>query len=154
MRCISLLHDCVTHHQQQQMLDTEAHDTAMIIVLLLYSSYFAQDIDFCKFCMSRQHDGAGYVHVSVAPPAIVAVLAQVPVAVPEEAQAVVSQATGGFVSLTILPRHVKDSSLDDMVWSLLTFHDYVQYHVKCFKVIRHVSVAKSCLIMHNESACN
>lgn len=86
-----------------------------------------------------------------APPAIVTVLAQVPVAVPEEAQAVVSQATGGFVSLTILPRHVKDSSLDDMVWSLLTFHDYVQYHVKCFKVKRHLHVAKSCLIVHDQS---
>ena len=104
--------------------------------------------------MSRQHDGAGYVLVPAGPPATVTVLAQVPVAVPEEVRAVVSQATGGFVSLTILPRHVKDSSLDDMVWSLLTFHDYIQYHVKCFKVKRRVYVAKSCLIMHDQSACS
>ena len=67
----------------------------------------------------------------------VSLLVQVPLGVPEQAQATVSQANGGYVSLTILPRHVKDTSLDDLVWSLLTFHEYIQYHVKCFKVSLH-----------------
>lgn len=54
--------------------------------------------------------------------------------VPGEAQKLVSEANGGFVSIVVLPRHVKDATLDDFVWTLLSFHDHIQYHVKCFKV--------------------
>ena len=43
------------------------------------------------------------------------------------------------MSLVVLPRHVKESSLDDLVWSLLMFQEHVQYHVKCFKVVRTLS---------------
>ena len=49
-------------------------------------------------------------------------------------QKYVNEAKGGFVSIVVLPRHVKEATLDDFVWNLLSFHDHVQYHVKCFKV--------------------
>ena len=54
--------------------------------------------------------------------------------VPKSVQEYVSEAKGGFVSIVVLPRHVKESTLDEFVWTLLSFHDHVQYHVKCFKV--------------------
>ena len=54
--------------------------------------------------------------------------------VPEAVQDQVAQASGGFVSIVVLPRHVREATLDDLTWTLLTLHDHVQYHVKCFKV--------------------
>ncbi len=54
--------------------------------------------------------------------------------VPTSVQEYVNEAKGGFVSIVVLPRHVKESTLDEFVWTLLSFHDHVQYHVKCFKV--------------------
>ncbi len=59
---------------------------------------------------------------------------QAPVPVPTSVQEYVNEAKGGFVSIVVLPRHVKESTLDEFVWTLLSFHDHVQYHVKCFKV--------------------
>ena len=59
---------------------------------------------------------------------------QAPVPVPDHAQSQVSQATGGYVSIVVLPRHIKNDTLDDFAWRLLSFHDHVQYHVKCFQV--------------------
>ena len=59
---------------------------------------------------------------------------QAPVEVPAHVQVQVSQAKGGFVSIVVLPRHVKDATLDEFTWTLLTLQDHVQYHVKCFKV--------------------
>ncbi|KAK6929718.1 Actin-related protein 2/3 complex subunit 2 [Dillenia turbinata] len=38
---------------------------------------------------------------------------------------------GGFVSFDISSRHVEGKRLDKTVWSLLNFHAYVKYHVKC-----------------------
>ena len=61
-------------------------------------------------------------------------IAQAPVQVPASVQEYVNQAEGGFVSIVVLPRHVKEATLDEFTWSLLSFHDHVQYHVKCFKV--------------------
>ena len=57
-------------------------------------------------------------------------------ALPEAVQEQVGQASGGFVSIVVLPRHVREATLDDLTWTLLTLHDHVQYHVKCFKVNR------------------
>ena len=59
---------------------------------------------------------------------------QAPIPVPDHAQSRVKEATGGFVSIVVLPRHVKNDSLDDFAWRLLSFHDHVHYHVKCFQV--------------------
>uniref|UniRef100_A0A0A9GDW7 Arp2/3 complex 34 kDa subunit n=1 Tax=Arundo donax TaxID=35708 RepID=A0A0A9GDW7_ARUDO len=39
-------------------------------------------------------------------------------------------ANAGFVTFVVFPRHVEDKRLDKTVWSLLTFHAYVSYHVK------------------------
>ncbi|KAF6135226.1 hypothetical protein GIB67_035297 [Kingdonia uniflora] len=39
-------------------------------------------------------------------------------------------ANAGFVTFVIFPRHVEGRKLDKTVWSLLTFHAYVSYHVK------------------------
>ncbi|GKB52623.1 actin-related protein 2/3 complex subunit 2A [Tanacetum coccineum] len=39
-------------------------------------------------------------------------------------------ANAGFVSFVISPRHVEGKKLDKTVWSLSTFHAYVNYHVK------------------------
>lgn len=70
---------------------------------------------------------------------------QAPVPVPEYALEQVGQSTGGFVSIVVLPRHVKAATLDELTWTLLTLHDHVQYHVKCFKVsslsTRHLMVS-------------
>ncbi|CAK9143891.1 unnamed protein product [Ilex paraguariensis] len=41
-----------------------------------------------------------------------------------------SSVNAGFVSFVIFPRHVEGKKLDRTVWSLLTFHAYVSYHVK------------------------
>ena len=76
---------------------------------------------------------------------VVAAPVQAPVPVPEAVQDQVGQATAGFVTIVILPRHVRRATLDDLTWTLLTLHDHVQYHVKCFKVNRlacHAWVAK------------
>ena len=59
---------------------------------------------------------------------------QAPVPVPMSVQEYVNEAKGGFVSIVVLPRHIEESTLDEFVWTLLSFHDHVQYHVKCFKV--------------------
>ena len=64
----------------------------------------------------------------------VAAPVQAPVPVPEAVQDQVNQASGGFVSIVLLPRHVREATLDDLAWTLLTLHDHVHYHVKCFKV--------------------
>ncbi|XP_031391254.1 actin-related protein 2/3 complex subunit 2B-like [Punica granatum] len=37
----------------------------------------------------------------------------------------------GFVSFDITSHHVKGKRLDKIVWSLLNFHAFVKYHVKC-----------------------
>ncbi|PKI54833.1 hypothetical protein CRG98_024784 [Punica granatum] len=37
----------------------------------------------------------------------------------------------GFVSFDITSHHVKGKRLDKTVWSLLNFHAFVKYHVKC-----------------------
>ena len=58
-----------------------------------------------------------------------------PVPVPDHVKEQVNQAKGGFVSIVVSPRHVREATLDDFTWTLLTLHDHVQYHVKCFKVM-------------------
>ncbi|DBA87368.1 hypothetical protein WJX77_006866 [Trebouxia sp. C0004] len=65
-----------------------------------------------------------------------------PVPVPTTVQEYVNEAKGGFVSIVVLPRHVKESTLDEFVWTLLSFHDHVQYHVKCFKALIHSRMRK------------
>ncbi|DBA70677.1 TPA: hypothetical protein ACH3X2_012055 [Trebouxia sp. C0005] len=65
-----------------------------------------------------------------------------PVPVPKAVQDYVNEAKGGFVSIVVLPRHVKESTLDEFVWTLLSFHDHVQYHVKCFKALIHGRMRK------------
>lgn len=59
---------------------------------------------------------------------------QAPVPVPEDVRDLVCRASGGFVSIVVLPRHVRDATLDELTWTLLTLQDHVHYHVKCFKV--------------------
>ena len=59
---------------------------------------------------------------------------QAPVPVPKDVQDLVCRASGGFVSIVVLPRHVRDATLDEFTWTLLTLQDHVHYHVKCFKV--------------------
>lgn len=59
---------------------------------------------------------------------------QAPVPVPQDVRDLVRQASGGFVSIVLLPRHVIDTTLDELTWTLLTLQDHVHYHVKCFKV--------------------
>lgn len=50
--------------------------------------------------------------------------------------------TGNFLRITnlflptvIYPRHVEGRKLDRTVWSLLTFHAYVSYHVKVINIL-------------------
>eukprot|EP00252_Welwitschia_mirabilis_P023054 TRINITY_DN6418_c0_g1_i2.p1 TRINITY_DN6418_c0_g1~~TRINITY_DN6418_c0_g1_i2.p1 ORF type:complete len:137 (+),score=26.57 TRINITY_DN6418_c0_g1_i2:620-1030(+) len=51
-------------------------------------------------------------------------------------------ANAGFVSFVIFPRHVEGSKLDRTVWSLLTFHAYVGYHIKCSKSFMHTRMRR------------
>ncbi|KAH9330367.1 hypothetical protein KI387_002475, partial [Taxus chinensis] len=51
-------------------------------------------------------------------------------------------ANAGFVSFVIFPRHVDGKKLDRTVWSLLTFHAYVNYHIKCSKSFMHTRMRR------------
>ncbi|XP_077251031.1 arp2/3 complex, 34 kD subunit p34-Arc isoform X2 [Tasmannia lanceolata] len=42
----------------------------------------------------------------------------------------------------IFPRHVEGRKLDRTVWSLLTFHAYVSYHVKCSEGFMHTRMRR------------
>lgn len=57
---------------------------------------------------------------------------------PEEALS----ANAGFVTFVIFPRHVEGKKLDRTVWSLLTFHAYVSYHVKCSEGFMHTRMRR------------
>ncbi|KAL3140954.1 hypothetical protein ABBQ32_005478 [Trebouxia sp. C0010 RCD-2024] len=65
-----------------------------------------------------------------------------PVPVPQDVRDLVRQASGGFVSIVLLPRHVIDTTLDELTWTLLTLQDHVHYHVKCFKALIHSRMRK------------
>ncbi|RWR86421.1 actin-related protein 2/3 complex subunit 2A isoform X2 [Cinnamomum micranthum f. kanehirae] len=51
-------------------------------------------------------------------------------------------ANAGFVTFVISPRHVEGRKLDRVVWSLLTFHAYVSYHVKCSEGFMHTRMRR------------
>ncbi|XP_058101055.1 actin-related protein 2/3 complex subunit 2A [Magnolia sinica] len=51
-------------------------------------------------------------------------------------------ANAGFVTFVIFPRHVEGRKLDRTVWSLLTFHAYVSYHVKCSEGFMHTRMRR------------
>ncbi|CAL9159444.1 unnamed protein product [Musa hybrid cultivar] len=51
-------------------------------------------------------------------------------------------ANAGFVTFVIFPRHVEGKKLDRTVWSLLTFHAYVSYHVKCSEGFMHTRMRR------------
>ncbi|KVH87427.1 ARP2/3 complex, 34kDa subunit (p34-Arc) [Cynara cardunculus var. scolymus] len=51
-------------------------------------------------------------------------------------------ANAGFVSFVIYPRHVEGKKLDKTVWSLSTFHAYVNYHVKCSEGFMHTRMRR------------
>ncbi|XP_057971775.1 actin-related protein 2/3 complex subunit 2A isoform X2 [Malania oleifera] len=51
-------------------------------------------------------------------------------------------ANAGFVTFVILPRHVEGKKLDRTVWSLSTFHAYVNYHVKCSEGFMHTRMRR------------
>ncbi|KAH7440897.1 hypothetical protein KP509_03G015400 [Ceratopteris richardii] len=51
-------------------------------------------------------------------------------------------ANSGFVSFVLLPKHVESEKLDNIVWSLCTFHAYVSYHVKCSKGFMHTRMRR------------
>ncbi|XP_042412530.1 actin-related protein 2/3 complex subunit 2A-like [Zingiber officinale] len=51
-------------------------------------------------------------------------------------------ANAGFVTFVIFPRHVEEKKLDRTVWSLLTFHAYVSYHVKCSEGFMHTRMRR------------
>lgn len=51
-------------------------------------------------------------------------------------------ANAGFVTFVISPRHVEGRKLDKTVWSLLTFHAYVSYHVKCSEGFMHTRMRR------------
>uniref|UniRef100_A0A0E0C5G4 Arp2/3 complex 34 kDa subunit n=1 Tax=Oryza meridionalis TaxID=40149 RepID=A0A0E0C5G4_9ORYZ len=42
----------------------------------------------------------------------------------------------------VFPRHVEGKKLDKTVWSLLTFHAYVSYHVKCSEGFMHTRMRR------------
>lgn len=46
-------------------------------------------------------------------------------------------ANAGFVSFVIFPHHVEGSKLDRIVWTLLSFHAYINHHIKCSKCFMH-----------------
>lgn len=48
----------------------------------------------------------------------------------------------GFITFVILPRHVEGKKLDRTVWSLSTFHAYVNYHVKCSEGFMHTRMRR------------
>ncbi|XP_068658645.1 actin-related protein 2/3 complex subunit 2A [Aristolochia californica] len=56
------------------------------------------------------------------------------------AQALIANA--GFVTFVIFSRHVEGRKLDRTVWSLLTFHAYVSYHVKCSEGFMHTRMRR------------
>ncbi|CAH1432889.1 unnamed protein product [Lactuca virosa] len=51
-------------------------------------------------------------------------------------------ANAGFVSFVISTRHVEGKKLDKTVWSLSTFHAYVNYHVKCSEGFMHTRMRR------------
>lgn len=51
-------------------------------------------------------------------------------------------ANAGFVTFVVSPRHVEGRKLDKTVWSLLTFHAYVSYHVKCSEGFMHTRMRR------------
>uniref|UniRef100_A0A453F596 Arp2/3 complex 34 kDa subunit n=2 Tax=Aegilops tauschii subsp. strangulata TaxID=200361 RepID=A0A453F596_AEGTS len=51
-------------------------------------------------------------------------------------------ANAGFVTFVVFPRHVEGRKLDKTVWSLLTFHAYVSYHVKCSEGFMHTRMRR------------
>ncbi|XP_006644453.1 actin-related protein 2/3 complex subunit 2A [Oryza brachyantha] len=51
-------------------------------------------------------------------------------------------ANAGFVTFVVFPRHVEGKKLDKTVWSLLTFHAYVSYHVKCSEGFMHTRMRR------------
>ncbi|MCL7044373.1 hypothetical protein MKW94_021429 [Papaver nudicaule] len=66
----------------------------------------------------------------------------VPPQVLEEAPTEALSANSGFVTFVIYPRHVEGRKLDRTVWSLLTFHAYVSYHVKCSEGFMHTRMRR------------
>lgn len=46
-------------------------------------------------------------------------------------------ANAGFVSFVIFPHHVEGSKVDRIVWTLLSFHAYINHHIKCSKCFMH-----------------
>ncbi|KAI3853780.1 hypothetical protein MKW92_040310 [Papaver armeniacum] len=60
----------------------------------------------------------------------------------EEAPTEALSANSGFVTFVIYPRHVEGRKLDRTVWSLLTFHAYVSYHVKCSEGFMHTRMRR------------
>ncbi|KAJ3692674.1 hypothetical protein LUZ60_011769 [Juncus effusus] len=51
-------------------------------------------------------------------------------------------ANAGFVTFVVNSRHVEGKKLDKTVWSLLTFHAYVSYHVKCSEGFMHTRMRR------------
>ncbi|GLJ16931.1 hypothetical protein SUGI_0292340 [Cryptomeria japonica] len=51
-------------------------------------------------------------------------------------------ANAGFVSFVIFPRHVVGKKLEKTVWSLSSFHSYVNYHIKCSKSFMHTRMRR------------
>ncbi|PKA46036.1 Actin-related protein 2/3 complex subunit 2A [Apostasia shenzhenica] len=65
--------------------------------------------------------------------------------VPQDLRGVSAEAVAanaGFVTFVIYPRHVDGSKLDRTTWSLLTFHAYVSYHVKCSEGFMHTRMRR------------
>ncbi|KAI3987842.1 hypothetical protein MKX01_020956 [Papaver californicum] len=60
----------------------------------------------------------------------------------EEAPTEALSANSGFVTFVIFRRHVEGWKLDRTVWSLLTFHAYVSYHVKCSEGFMHTRMRR------------
>eukprot|EP00850_Spirogloea_muscicola_P003059 SM000012S25321 [mRNA] locus=s12:348595:358666:+ [translate_table: standard] len=51
-------------------------------------------------------------------------------------------ANAGYVSLVIFPRHVIGPKLEKTTWSLINFHAYISYHIKCSKTFIHARMRR------------
>lgn len=56
-------------------------------------------------------------------------------------------ANAGFVSFVVFPHHVEGSKLDRIVWNLLSFHAYINHHIKCSKCFMHTVMRRGVEIM-------
>ncbi|KAF9592219.1 hypothetical protein IFM89_012795 [Coptis chinensis] len=64
---------------------------------------------------------------------------------PPELEGAPSQAlsaNAGFFTFVTSAHHVEGRKLDRTVWSLLTFHAYVSYHVKCSEGFMHTRMRR------------